>query len=120
GRAPVATRAGRPEYEPPPGLIPAEAGALADEKAEPREVLATIVDLAVRGYLHVEQITTAFGQTDFMFKRLKPIGGDPNLKDFELFVLAKLFSAAWELNMRLLSEVRRDYDNVVPPTRDRP
>ncbi len=119
GRDPVATRSVKPEYEPPPGLIPAEAGALADEKAEPREVLATIVDLAVRGYLHIEQITTAFGQTDFMFKRLKPIGGDPNLKDFELFVLAKIFSTDWVLNMRLLSEVRRDYDHVFPPIRDR-
>src|SRR2546428_7553285 len=54
-----------------------------------------------------------------MFKRLKPIGGDPNLTDFELFVLAKLFSADWVLNMRLLSEVRRDYDHVFPPIRDR-
>jgi hypothetical protein len=119
GRDPGATRSVKPEYEPPSGLIPAEAGTLADEKAEPREVLATIVDLAVRGYLHIEQITTAFGQTDFMFKRLKPIGGDPNLKDFELFVLAKIFSTDWVLNMRLLSEVRRDYDNVFPPIRDR-
>jgi len=118
GRDP-ARRSVKPEYEPPPGLIPAEAGALVDEKAEPREVLATIVDLAVRGYLHIEQITTAFGQPDFMFKRLKPIGGDPNLTDFELFVLAKLFSADWVLNMRLLSEVRRDYDHVFPPIRDR-
>lgn len=119
GRDPAATRSVKPEYEPPPGLIPAEAGALVDEKAEPREVLATIVDLAVRGYLHIEQITTAFGQPDFMFKRLKPIGGDPNLEDFELYVLAKLFSTDWALNMRLLSEVRRDYDHVFPPIRDR-
>jgi hypothetical protein len=119
GRDPAATRSVKPEYEPPPGLIPAEAGALVDEKAEPREVLATIVDLAVRGYLHIEQITTAFGKTDFMFKRLRPIGGDPDLKDFELFVLAKLFSSDWTLNMRLLSEVRRDYDHVFPPIRDR-
>src|SRR5437667_3544210 len=107
GRDPAA-RSVKPEYEPPPGLIPAEAGALVDEKAQPREVLATIVDLAVRGYLHIEQITTAFGQPDFMFKRLKPIGGDPNLTDFELFVLAKLFSADWVHNMRLLFDVLRD------------
>jgi len=119
GRDPAATRSVKPEYEPPPGLIPAEAGTLVDEKAEPREVLATIVDLAVRGYLQIEQITTAFGQPDFMFKRLKPIGGDPNLEDFELYVLAKLFSTDWALNMRLLSEVRRDYDHVFPPIRDR-
>ncbi|MBI2161756.1 MAG: DUF2207 domain-containing protein [Candidatus Rokubacteria bacterium] len=117
GRDPAAHRSVKPEYEPPEGLIPAEAGTLVDEKAEPREVLATIVDLAVRGYLHVEQITTAFGAPDFMFKRLKPVGGDPNLKQLELYILAKLFSTDWALNMRLLSEIRRDYNNVFPPIR---
>src|SRR5207245_9517858 len=50
---------------------------------------------------------------------LRPVGGDPNLTAFELFVLAKLFSADGVLNMRLLSEVRRDYDHVFPPIRDR-
>ena len=119
GRDPAASRSVKPEYEPPEGLIPAEAGALVDEKAEPREVLATIVDLATRGYLHIEQITTAFGDPDFMFKRLKPVGGDPDLRQYELYVLAKLFNTDWALNMRLLSEIRRDYDNVFPPIRDR-
>ena len=119
GRDPAANRSVKPEYEPPDGLIPAEAGTLVDEKAEPREVLATIVDLAVRGYLHVEQITTAFGAPDFMFKRLKPVGGDPKLKQLELYILAKLFNTDWVLNMRLLSEIRRDYNNVFPPIRNR-
>lgn len=119
GRDPAANRSVKPEYEPPDGLIPAEAGTLVDEKAEPREVLATIVDLAVRGYLHIEQITTAFGAHDFMFKRLKPVGGDPNLKQLELYILAKLFNTDWALNMRLLSEIRRDYNNVFPPIRNR-
>ena len=119
GRDPAAHRSVKPEYEPPEGLIPAEAGALVDEKAEPREVLATIVDLAARGYLHVDQVTTAFGEPDFMFKRLRPVGGDPDLRPYELYVLAKLFNTDWTLNMRLLSEIRRDYDNVFPPIRDR-
>lgn len=117
GRDPAANRSVKPEYAPPEGLLPAEAGTLVDEKAEPREVLATVVDLAVRGYLHVEQITTAFDEPDFMFKRLKPVGGDPNLTQLELYVLAKLFNTDWVLNMRLLSEIRRDYDNVFPPIR---
>jgi hypothetical protein len=53
-----------------------------------------------------------------MFKRLKPVAGDPDLKMFELYVLAKIFGADWGINMRLLSEVRRDYENVFPPIRD--
>jgi hypothetical protein len=108
----------KPEYEPPAELIPAEAGTLVDERAHPRDVIATIVDLAVRGYLEIEPVTTAFGDQDFMFKRLKPVAGDPDLTPFEVYVLAKFFGADWAINMRMLSEVRRDYENVFPPIRD--
>jgi hypothetical protein len=118
GRDPASNRSIKPEYEPPMGLMPAEAGVLVDDRADPRDVIATMVDLAVRGYLQIEPITTAFGEADFMFKRLKPVVGDPDLQPFELFVLAKFFGADWVLNMRLLSEVRRDYENVFPPIRD--
>ena len=119
GRDPGGRRSVKPEYAPPPDMIPAEGGALLDERAHPRDVIATVVDLAERGYLSIEPITTAFGSQDFMFKRLKPIAGDPELKEFELFVLAKVFGGDWAINMRLLSEVRRDYENVFPPIRDR-
>jgi len=119
GRDPGGTRSVKPEYEPPVDLIPAEAGALMDERAHPRDVIATVVDLAVRGYLSIEPITTAFGAQDFMFKRQKPVAGDPDLKEFELFVLAKVFGEDWGINMRLLSEVKHDYDNVFPPIRER-
>ena len=119
GRDPGGQRSVKPEYEPPADLIPAEAGALMDERAHPRDVIATVVDLAVRGYLSIEPITTAFGAQDFMFKRLKEVACDPDLKDFELYVLAKVFGGDWGINMRLLSEVKHDYDNVFPPIRDR-
>ncbi len=118
GRDPASNRSIKPEYEPPKDLVPAEAGALVGERAHPRDLVATLVDLAVRGYLHIEQVTTAFGDTDFLFKRLKPVAGDPALKPLEVFVLAKLFGADWGLNLRLLSEVKRDYDSTFPPIRE--
>lgn len=40
-------------YEPPDGMTPAEAGVLVDYKADPRDLSATIVDLAVRGYVTI-------------------------------------------------------------------
>ena len=49
---------------------------------------------------------------------IRRVLGDPEVRSFELFVLAKLFGQDWNVNMRLLSEVRRDYDNVFPPIRD--
>ncbi|WP_062204114.1 DUF2207 domain-containing protein [Demequina salsinemoris] len=51
--APVAV-----QFEPPAGLRPGQLGTLIDEKADPRDVTATIVDLAVRGYLSIEQSGT--------------------------------------------------------------
>ncbi|MGH7674856.1 MAG: DUF2207 domain-containing protein, partial [Gemmatimonadales bacterium] len=43
------------QYEPLPGLTPGEAGTLLDNAADLRDVTATLVDLAVRGYLRFEE-----------------------------------------------------------------
>jgi uncharacterized membrane protein YgcG len=118
GRDPVIDLSVKPEYAPPEGLAPAEAGILLSERAHPSDVIATLVDLAVRGYMRIEPVTQADGTPDFLFRRLKPVMGDPAIRPFELFVLAKIFDTDWTLNMRLLSEVRRDYDNVFPRARD--
>jgi len=119
GRDPGAKRSVKPEYRAAADLIPAQAGVLLDERAHTRDVVATIVDLAVRGYLSIEPVTTAFGNQDYMFKQLKAVGGDPDLKDFELFVLAKVFGGDWAINMRLFSEVNRTTRTCFPPIRDR-
>lgn len=42
-------------YEPPEGLRPAQMGTLLDHRLDPRDLSATIVDLAVRGYLRIEE-----------------------------------------------------------------
>lgn len=44
------------EYQPPEKLRPAEIGLLLDERADPLDATATIVDLAVRGYLTIGEI----------------------------------------------------------------
>src|SRR5229473_3050312 len=43
------------QYEPPDQLTPGEAGALVDESANMRDITATLVDLAVRGFLVIEE-----------------------------------------------------------------
>ncbi len=50
-RPPVAVKSA-----PPAGVLPGELGTLLDEVADPRDVTATIVDLAVRGYLQVREV----------------------------------------------------------------
>ena len=44
-----------PQYEPPRHLSPGEIGLLEDNISNGRELTATIIDLAVRGYLKIEQ-----------------------------------------------------------------
>lgn len=44
-----------PEYEPPVGLTPAEIGYLQDDISTVREITATLIDLAVHGYIRIEQ-----------------------------------------------------------------
>ncbi len=119
GRDPASRRSIMALYEPPRGLVPAEGSALLDHQIEPRDVVATIVDLAVRGYLHLSKVTTAFGEPDFLFKRTKLVYEPGELKPLEIYILIKLFGMDWRLNFRLLSEVRQHFGDTFPAIRDR-
>lgn len=64
-------------YEPPDRLTPAELGTLVDNSPDLRDITATLVDLAVRGYLRIEerQEPLLFGlwsQQTYRLHRLKP------------------------------------------------
>src|SRR5438874_8908529 len=51
------------EFEPPQNLRPAELGLILDESADTKDVTATIVDLAVRGFLTIGEVP---GKRDWM------------------------------------------------------
>ena len=93
------------EYMPPEGLRPGLVGTLFDETAHPLDVTATIVDLAVRGYLRIEEIEGKglFGKDDWRLKRLKPSDG---LEVYEKLLLDSLFEDGDET---LLSDLRGDF-----------
>ena len=55
GRDPDKNRPIAVRYEPPEGITPAEAGTLYDERADMIDLTSTVVDLAVRGYLKIEE-----------------------------------------------------------------
>ena len=46
-------------YEPPEGLSPAEVGTLLDESADLADLSATLLDLAVRGYLDIQEVESS-------------------------------------------------------------
>ena len=49
-----------PRYEPPEGLTPGELGTIADDSPDVRDVTATLVDLAVRGLVRIEEWDDTF------------------------------------------------------------
>ncbi len=120
GRDPLREQSLKAEYEPPAGVRPGEAGALVDETVHPRDVVATVVDLAVRGHVHIKQVSSAglLEPTDYLFALPKPWLGDPDIEDFEVIVLAQVFGHGGVTDRKLLSEVRRDSRAIFPPIRD--
>ncbi|MGA7695255.1 MAG: DUF2207 domain-containing protein, partial [Candidatus Sulfotelmatobacter sp.] len=75
GRDPNPGMSVAPMYEPPEGFSPAECGTLLDDRIHPRDITSTIVDLAVRGFLKIEEVEDkglVFSHKDYIFHLLKP------------------------------------------------
>ncbi len=86
GRTPVAV-----QFTPPSGLAPGMIGTVIDERAENRDVTATIVDLAVRGFLRFEDISAQTGsRNDF---RLVRTSGRSPLLPYENRIFERLFAS---------------------------
>jgi uncharacterized membrane protein len=91
--APIAT-----QYEPPDLLTPAELGTLVDGKPDMRDITATIVDLAVRGYLHIsetkaEHLFGLLSSTNYTFVVKKPRTEWSALKSHERAMLNAMFGS---------------------------
>lgn len=78
------------EFLPPDGLRPAQMGVILDERADTLDVTATIIDLAIRGHLHITEIPKKglFGKKDWRLDRLE--NPDP-LLPYEQLLWASLF-----------------------------
>jgi hypothetical protein len=73
-------------------LLPAEAGTLIDERFDPQDLTASVVDLAVKGYLVIEEKKTEgilFDKTDYLLRRERT--PDAELPSLERLLLEKLF-----------------------------
>ena len=94
------------EFEPPQKLRPAQIGLVVDERADTLDVTATIVDLAVRGYLRITEIPKRgwFGKKDWQLDRLK--GPDSGLLEYERLILDGLFEDGSTVKM---SELRNEF-----------
>ncbi len=110
------------QYEPPQGMSPAEAGTLLDNTADMRDVTSTLVDLAVRGYLKIEERekTGLFGlvsRTEFVFHRLKPVSEWPSLKGHEGQLLRGIFQGGSAPSVEM-SDLENTFYRTLPAIRD--
>jgi uncharacterized membrane protein len=86
------------QYEPPAQMTPAELGTLVDGKPDMRDITSTIVDLAVRGYLHItetksEHLFGLFSNRDYTFTLKQPRGTWATLQPHERDMLGAMFGA---------------------------
>ncbi len=81
------------EYLPPDDLRPAQMGVILDERADTRDVTATIIDLAVRGYLHITEIPKEgwFGHKDW---KLTKVERESDLLPYEQELYDSLFEGS--------------------------
>jgi uncharacterized membrane protein YgcG len=93
-----------PEYEPPEKLRPAQIGLLVDERADTLDVTATIVDLAVRGYLTITEVPKEglFGSADYLLTRKKTSLGE--LEPYERVIMDGLFASGDQVTLSSLKK----------------
>jgi uncharacterized membrane protein YgcG len=111
-RAPVAV-----QFTPPDGVHPGQVGTLVDEKADPVDVTATLVDLAVRGYLRIEAVPRSDPKKepkDWTLVQLERPAGDA-LEPYEATLLNALFTGRSSVT---LSDLRTTFASSMKSVQD--
>lgn len=119
GRDPDPGMSVAPMYEPPAGFSPAETGTLLTDSIHPRDITSTIVDLAVRGYIKIEETDEKgllFHNKDYIFHLIKPMDqwSDKDLAPHERVMLANIFLAGTDTR---LSSLKNRFYTAIPAIR---
>jgi uncharacterized membrane protein YgcG len=115
---PIAVR-----YEPPDQLTPGEVGTLLDNSADMRDVTATLVDLAVRGFLVIKEQTAEgflglWENRDYSFELKKDRSQWSALKEHEELLLGGLFSAGRSGETVLMSSLQNRFYKTLAPLKE--
>lgn len=111
-------------YEPVEGASPAELGTLVDNKADMPDITATLVDLAVRGFLRIEEITESHllglsKSTDYIIHIIRKRSEWTGLKTHEERYLEALSRAAPTDGYKVkVSELKNKFYRSLPKIRD--
>lgn len=94
-------------FAPPSGIRPGQMGTLVDERADIIDVSSTVIDLAVRNYLFIEELPHgSYGRTDWLLRRRNDPGDE--LLAYEREVFDALFAAADEVKVSRLDDDLRE------------
>ncbi len=110
------------QYAPPEGMSPAEAGALVDENAAMRDITATIVDMAVRGYLVIEEkeksgVMGLLHAKEYVFHMKIGPNDWTSLKEHERVLLGGIFSNGADPDVDL-SSLQNKFYKTLPSIKD--
>ncbi len=101
-------------YEPPKfdgtPLTPAEVGTLIDEKLDPRDITSSIVGLAVKGYIKIEETKKEgwiHDTTDYYLKKVKE--ADATIGPFETELMNSLFQGSVPGTLVLVSGLKNKF-----------
>ncbi len=100
------------QFTPPAGVRPGLVGTIIDEQANTIDVSATVVDLAVRGYLTIEEIESGgmFKRTDWQLTQMVPPERAEALLPFEETLLAGIFA---DSNPVVLSALKNKFSTTL-------
>jgi len=111
-------------YEPPDQLTPGEAGPLVDNSADMRDITSSIVDLAVRGYLMIEEhqkdrMLGLIHDKDYNFILKKDRAEWAKLKPHEQVLLNGIFSSGTVGETVSMSSLENRFYKNLPDIKNR-
>jgi uncharacterized membrane protein len=105
------------QYEPPDKLTPAEVGTLVENSVTMRDLTATIVDLAVKGCLVIEEkkkehMMGLWSDKDYVFHLKKPASEWSTLRPHEQELLSGMFNDGADTDVSLEDLHNTFYKNI--------
>jgi uncharacterized membrane protein len=83
------------QYEPPDDLRPAEVNLIMNQKVQIKDITATVIDLAVRGYIKIREVKIKkygiFKRNDYELIKLKNFEIAQELREYERELLREIF-----------------------------
>ena len=92
-------------------LKPAIAGVILDNSVSMREIIATIIDLAQRGYIHINDESSGSFFKSKKFRLIKTKNNLSSLMDYEKVIIESIFESKNEI---LISDLKNKFYRKVP------